>query len=292
MTKILVTGRNGQVGHELRRTLSTLGDIIALGRDKLDLTNPDQIRTQIQTIKPDYIVNAAAYTAVDAAESDADTAMQINGTAPGVIAEEAKKIGAAVIHYSTDYVFDGCKTTPYVETDAPNPVGVYGETKLAGEQAIQSIDVPHLILRTSWVYGRYGKNFYNTILRLAHEREELGVVADQIGCPTWSRTIAETTAQLIAQQLAGSGPSFNERSGIYNLVSKGETSWHGFAKLFIERDQNKAQQKLKKLNAIGTEGYPTPAKRPAYSVMSTEKLEHTFNLCMPTWQQSVELISE
>ena len=292
MTRILVSGRNGQVGHELRRTLSTLGEVIALGRDELDLSNPDQIRTQIQTIKPDFIVNAAAYTAVDAAESNADTAMQINGTAPGIIAEEAKKIGAAAIHYSTDYVFDGSKTTPYVETDSPNPIGVYGKTKLAGEQAIQAVDLPHLILRTSWVYGRYGKNFYNTILRLAYEREELGIVADQIGCPTWSRTIAETTAQLIAQQLGGTGPHFNECSGIYNLVSKGETSWHGFAKLFLELDPNKSQQKLKTLNAIGTDDYPTPAKRPAYSVMSTEKLERTFKLCMPQWQQSVELISE
>lgn len=292
MTKILITGRNGQVGYELRRTLSTVGEIIALGRDELDLTKPDQIRTQIQTIKPDYIVNAAAYTAVDAAENDADTAMQINGTAPGIIAEVAQEIGAAVIHYSTDYVFDGSKTTPYVETDTPNPIGVYGETKLAGEQAIQAVDAPYLILRTSWVYGRYGKNFYNTILRLAHEREELGIVADQVGCPTWSCTIAETTAQLIAQQLTDSAPSFSECSGIYNLVSKGETSWHGFAKLFIEQDKNKTNQKLKKLNAIATKDYPTPAKRPAYSVMSTEKLERTFKLCMPKWQQSVELISE
>ncbi len=292
MTKILVSGRNGQVGHELRRTLSTLGEVIALGRNELDLTNADQIREQIHKYKPNFIVNAAAYTAVDQAESDVDLAMQINGTAPGIIAEAAKQIGAAVIHYSTDYVFDGSKTTTYVEADTPKPIGVYGKTKLAGEQAIQATDVPHLILRTSWVYGRYGNNFYNTILRLAHEREELGIVSDQIGCPTWSRTIAETTAQLIAQQLAGAAPSFSDCSGVYNLVSKGETSWHGFAKAFLELDPNKAQQKLKTLKAIGTDDYPTPAKRPAYSVMSTEKLESTFKLCMPPWQQSVELISE
>lgn len=293
MTRILVTGRNGQVGHELRRTLSTLGEVIAMDRNELDLSKPEQIRRQIHSVKPNFIVNAAAYTAVDQAESDAETAMLINGLAPGIIAEEAKKIGAAMIHYSTDYVFDGGKTTPYVETDIPNPVSVYGKTKLAGEQAIQAVGLPHLILRTSWVYGKHGKNFYNTILRLAHEREELGIVDDQIGCPTWSRSIAEATAQLIAQQLdKNNGEYFSGCSGIYNLVSSGQTSWYGFAKRFLELDPHKDRQVLKSLKAIGTANYPTPAKRPAYSVMSTEKLARTFNLRMPNWERSVELISE
>ncbi len=293
MSRILVTGRNGQVGHELRRTLHTLGEIVAVDRNELDLSKPEQIRRQIQTIKPDFIVNAAAYTAVDQAESDTETAMQINGTAPGIVAEEAKQIGAALIHYSTDYVFDGSKTTPYVETDTPTPVSVYGKTKLAGEQAIQAVGLPHLILRTSWVYGRHGKNFYNTILRLAHEREELGIVDDQIGCPTWSRSIAEATAQLIAQQLdKNNGEYFSGCSGIYNLVSSGQASWYGFAKHFLELDPHKDRQVLKSLKAIGTEDYPTPARRPAYSVMSTQKLSSTFKLRMPDWQECVELISE
>lgn len=293
MTRLLVTGRNGQVGYELRRTLSTLGHILALGRDELDLSKPDQIRHQIETFNPDVIINAAAYTAVDQAESDVDSAMQINGTAPGIIAEAAKKVGAAVIHYSTDYVFDGSKTTPYLESDTPNPISVYGKSKLAGEQAIQAAGIPYLILRTSWVYGRYGKNFYNTILRLAHEREELGIVDDQIGCPTWSRTIAETTAQLIAQQLRSrSGDYFGDCSGIYNLVSSGQTSWYQFAKRFLDLDPRKAEQTLTSLKAISTEDYPTPAKRPPYSVMSTEKLASTFNLQMPEWDHCVELISE
>ncbi|ALP52180.1 dTDP-4-dehydrorhamnose reductase [Candidatus Tenderia electrophaga] len=293
MSRILVTGRNGQVGYELRRTLVTLGEIIAVDRHELDLGQPEQIRQQIQTIKPDFIVNAAAYTAVDQAESDAETAMRINAIAPGIIAEEAKRIGAAVIHYSTDYVFDGSKTTPYLEIDTPNPVSVYGKTKLAGERAIQAVDVPHLILRTSWVYGKHGKNFYNTILRLAHQREELGIVDDQIGCPTWSRSIAETTAQLIAQQLTQAGGDyFDECRGIYNLVSNGQVSWHGFAKRFLELDPNREQQTLKRLKAIGTADYPTPATRPAYSVMSTEKLLGTFKLQMPSWELGVQLISE
>lgn len=293
MTRILVTGRNGQVGHELRSTLSTLGEVVAVDRSELDLSKPDQIRRRITSFKPNFIVNAAAYTAVDQAESDADTALQINGIAPGIIADAAKRIGAALIHYSTDYVFDGSKTTPYLETDIPNPVSVYGKTKLAGEEAIRAVGLPHLILRTSWVYGRHGKNFYNTILRLAHEREELGIVDDQIGCPTWSRTIAEATAQLIAQQLANdSGDHFGNCSGVYNLVSSGQTSWHGFAKRFLELDPNREQQALKRLKAIGTADYPTPARRPAYSVMSTEKLARTFKLTMPNWEHCVELISE
>ena len=219
--------------------------------------------------------------------------MQINGTAPGIIAEAAKKIGASVIHYSTDYVFDGRKQTPYTETDPTNPVSVYGKSKLAGEKAIQSVGVPHLILRTSWVYGKYGKNFFNTIMRLARERTELSIVDDQIGCPTWSRTIAETTAQLIAQQLLTKRSDyFADCSGIYNLVSTGQTSWYNFAKRFLDLDPQKAEQTLTRLKPISTNEYPTPAKRPAYSVMSTQRLESTFNLVMPQWDDCVELITE
>jgi dTDP-4-dehydrorhamnose reductase len=293
MTRLLIIGANGQVGHELRRTLSTLGHVSALGRNELDLTKVDLIRQQIQTHKPDIIINAAAYTAVDQVESDADTAMLINGTAPGIIAKEAWKIGAAMIHYSTDYVFDGSKKTPYTETDNPNPISVYGKSKLAGEQAVQATDIPHLILRTSWVYSKHGKNFYNTIMRLAREREELRIVNDQIGCPTWSRTIAETTAQLIAQQLFKKKDAyFQGCSGIYHLVANGQTDWYHFAKRFLELDPQKEQQKVTRLVPISSAEYPTPVKRPAYSVLSTEKISRVFNLAMPQWDQCLELISE
>lgn len=292
MTRLLLIGRNGQVGYELQRSLHTLGQILAPHRHELDLAKPEQIRQYIQDLKPEIIINAAAYTAVDAAENDAATAMLINGTAPGIIAEEAKKIGAAVIHYSTDYVFDGNKGTPYCETDPTNPLNVYGKSKLTGEEAIQAIGVPHLILRTSWVYGKHGSNFYNTMMRLARERTELSIVDDQTGCPTWSRTIAETTAQLIAQQLIIKNASyFSDCSGIYHLVSSGQTSWYHFAKLFLECDPHIDQQTLTTLKAISTADYPTPAKRPAYSVMSTDKLNASFKLQMPPWSDCVEMIS-
>ena len=223
--RILLTGKNGQVGWELQRTLAPLGEVVVLDRRQLDLSDPDQIRERVREISPDLIVNAAAYTAVDRAEAEPEPAMAVNGTAPGLLAEEAKRIGAAIIHYSTDYVFDGAKTTPYTEEDAPNPLNVYGRTKLAGEQAVQAAGVPHLILRTSWVYGMRGKNFLLTILRLAREREELKIVDDQIGAPTWSRTIAEATAQILT---SGAWP-VSGASGIYHLTASGSTSWYGFA---------------------------------------------------------------
>jgi dTDP-4-dehydrorhamnose reductase len=191
MTRILLTGKNGQVGWELQRTLATLGEVVTLDRQDLDLADPDSIRRVVREHKPNLIVNAAAYTAVDKAEEESDLAMVINGTAPGILAEEAKRLSAAIIHYSTDYVFDGSKNTPYTEEDAPNPLNVYGRTKLAGERAIQAVGAPYLILRTSWVYGMRGKNFLLTILRLARERNEIKVVNDQIGAPTWSRIIAQ-----------------------------------------------------------------------------------------------------
>lgn len=195
--KILLTGSNGQVGWELQRTLATLGEVIALDRHGMDLVSPDSIRRTIREIKPSLIVNAAAYTAVDKAEFEPELAMAINGIVPGILAEEAKRLGDAVIHYSTDYVFDGSKNTPYTEEGAPNPLNVYGKTKLAGEQAIQAVGTPHLIFRTSWVYGARGKNFLLTILRLVRERDEIKVVNDQIGVPTWSRVIAQSTAHIL-----------------------------------------------------------------------------------------------
>ena len=283
--KILLTGKTGQVGYELERSLQGLGEIIALDRSQMDLANLDQVRDVIRSVKPDLIINPAAYTAVDQAESEPELAMRINGEAPGVMAEEAKKLGAAMIHYSTDYVFDGSKSTPYVETDPTCPTNVYGATKLAGEQAIQAAGIPHLILRTSWVYGIRGKNFLLTMLRLAQERDELRIVADQYGAPTWCRTIADTTAQIVAQAKdAQSGTEWwQERSGIYHLTAQGQTTWFGFTQAILE---NAAISRKPVLIPITTQDYPLPAKRPAHSVMSSQKLISEF--CqLPIWQDAL-----
>ncbi|BAY34677.1 dTDP-4-dehydrorhamnose reductase [Nostoc carneum NIES-2107] len=294
--RILLTGVTGQVGWELQRTLMTLGEVIVVERSashpslQIDLAQPETIRPIIREIKPDLIINPAAYTAVDKAESEPDLAMAINGIAPGIIAEEAKRIGAAVIQYSTDYVFDGNKTTAYTEQDQPNPQNIYGKTKLAGEQAIASVDVPHLILRTSWVYSLRGKNFLLTMLRLAQEREEIRVVDDQIGAPTWSRMIAEATAQIISQASQNISEFLAAKGGIYHLTASGKTSWYGFAKAIFELEDKKSDRKLQRLIAIPSQEYPTPATRPAYSLLDSQKLSDNFGLVLPDWQRSLELV--
>ncbi|WP_025918369.1 dTDP-4-dehydrorhamnose reductase [Herminiimonas sp. CN] len=283
--KILLTGKTGQVGYELERSLQGLGEIIALERSQMDLADLDQVRDVIRAVKPSLIVNPAAYTAVDKAESEPELAMRINGDAPGVMAEEARRLGAAMIHYSTDYVFDGAKTTPYLETDPAGPINVYGATKLAGEQAIQAAGIPYLILRTSWVYGMRGNNFLRTILRLAQEREELRIVADQYGAPTWCRTIAGTTARIVAQSKGASDAQEwrQERSGIYHLTAQGQTTWYGFAQAVLE---NAALAKKPILTPITTQDYPLPAKRPIHSAMSCEKLMNEF--CqLPDWKHAL-----
>lgn len=280
--KILVTGTNGQVGWELCRTLACLGEVVAVDRQALDIASADSIRAVIREVKPHLIVNPAAYTAVDKAESEPDLAMAVNGRAPGVMAEEAKRLGAVLVHYSTDYVFDGSKAKPYSEEDAPCPVNVYGRTKLAGEEAIRAVDVPHLILRTSWVYGARGRNFLLTVQRLAQEREELKIVADQIGAPTWSRLIAETTAMILAQRLA----RLQELRGTYNLSAGGSTSWHGFAAAIIE---NSRLAKSPRLLPIPTSEYPLPAPRPKNSILSNEKLRQDFGMTMPDWRLGLDL---
>jgi dTDP-4-dehydrorhamnose reductase len=287
MTRILLTGKTGQVGYELERSLQGLGDIIALDRSQMDLSNLAQVRDVIRAIKPNLIVNPAAYTAVDKAESEPELAMRINGEAPGVMAEEAKKLGAVMIQYSTDYVFDGSKSTPYLETDPTGPINVYGATKLAGEQAIHAAGIPHLILRTSWVYGMRGNNFLRTILRLAQEREELRIVADQHGAPTWCRTIADGTAHIVAQ---GYGAQqglewWQQRTGIYHLSARGQTTWHGFTQEILNRAE---VGKRPRLTPIRTEDYPLPAKRPMNSILNTERLRKTF--CdIPQWQEALRL---
>ncbi|HVS27095.1 MAG TPA: dTDP-4-dehydrorhamnose reductase [Burkholderiales bacterium] len=275
MPRILLTGKNGQVGWELQRMLGALGEVIALGREEMNLANSDAIRARIREITPDIIVNAAAYTAVDKAESEPDLAMAINGTAPGIMAEEARRLGALLVHYSTDYVFDGAKTTPYTEEDTPNPLNVYGKTKLAGERAIQASGAPYLILRTSWVYSARGKNFLLTILRLAAERPELKVVGDQQGAPTWARDIAETTARVLDET--------KERSGLFHLSASGTTSWFSFATEIL-----RISGQAIPVRSIPSSEYPSPAARPANSVLDNTKFMTSFGLELPAWQSSLK----
>ncbi len=291
MRKILLTGKNGQVGWELRRTLAPLGDVVAVGHQEMDLADPDSVRSMIREVRPHLIVNAGAYTAVDKAESEPNLAMAINGVAPGIMAEEAKRLNAALIHYSTDYVFDGTKKLPYVEDDTPNPLNIYGQTKLAGERAIQATGVPHLILRTSWVYGARGKNFLLTILRLARERSELKIVDDQIGAPTWCRMLAEVTSQMLSQHYPSvtRPPSIADISGLYHVVCGGHTSWYGLAREILEVVSGHASHAMPVLKPIPTIEYPTPAKRPLNSRLSTEKLKRMCGLVVPAWEESLIL---
>jgi len=287
--KILLLGSNGQVGFELARTFLPLGEVIAVNREKVDLSDLEKLRETIQTISPDVIVNAAAYTAVDKAETERVLAFAINAGAVAVLAQEAKKIKALLIHYSTDYVFDGTKDIPYNEKDVTNPLSIYGESKLAGEQEIQQSGVDYLILRTTWVFASRGQNFVKSILRLAAEREELNIVSDQIGAPTSARFIAETTAHILRQtQQERDAKTFH--SGIYNLTNSGETSWHGFAQKIVELARcEKIELKNPVINPIPTSGYPTPAKRPLNSRLSTQKLSQHFGLTMPSWETVLEL---
>ncbi|MGR9052136.1 MAG: dTDP-4-dehydrorhamnose reductase [Gammaproteobacteria bacterium] len=291
---VLLIGKSGQVGWELQRTLMPLGKIVSLGRADLNLESPDSIRGAIRTVNPQIIVNAAAYTAVDKAETESDLAMKINGDAPGIMAEEAKKQKALLIHYSTDYVFDGTKKQAYIETDTPNPLNHYGFSKLAGEQAIRSIGQDYLIFRTTWVYAARGQNFLNTVLRLGHEREELKMIADQFGAPTWARSIAEITAHVIKQALLEkkAGDFFSE---LYHMTASGHTSWFGFAEKIIEnmrRTHDKENVKVRVIQPIGTDEYPLPAKRPKNSILSNEAFLRRFPLFMPNWEESLLLCLE
>lgn len=284
---ILVTGVNGQVGFELLRSLQGLGRVVAADRSILDLTDPARVRDVVREVKPTIIVNPAAYTAVDKAETDEAAARLINAEAPRVLAEEAAKSGATLIHYSTDYVFDGTKDAPYTEDDATNPQNVYGRTKLEGEQAIAATGCSHLILRTSWVYGRRGKNFLLTMLKLGAERPELRVVADQVGAPTWSKTIATATSHIVAQALATDGTDWwARRSGIYHFTSAGATSWHGFAEAIFA---NAMGEHAPKVVPIPASDYPVPATRPANSRLSHDKLTEAFGLRLPDWADALRL---
>ena len=290
LPRILIIGKNGQVGYELRRTLAPKGEIVSVDYPEIDLTSGDSIRKWVRETRPRVVINAAAYTAVDKAEAEFDRAMKINGEAPGTIAEEAAKLGSLMVHYSTDYVFGGNKSTPYVETDDPNPLGAYGRTKLAGDRAVQSVGGAHLIFRLCWVYGTRGQNFMLTMMRLARERETLRVVGDQVGCPTWSRMIAEATAQAVRTTL-GKVASPKDFSGVYHLSAAGRTSWHGFAQAIVER-MPAAERKCQAVIPIQTAEYPTPAKRPVFSVLDCGKLERSFGIRLPDWQDSLTQVLE
>lgn len=291
--KILLFGKNGQLGWELNRSLQPLGKVIALGREKADFSDPESLREIVREIKPDVIVNAVAYTAVDKAEDEEDLAAIINSVAPGILAEEAFRIDALLIHYSTDYVFDGTKKGPYIETDEPKPVNAYGRTKLSGEKALQSSGCNYLIFRTSWVYASRGHNFLLTILKLAKERDELSIVADQIGSPTSARLIADATILCLHQAIK------EKRSGIfssalYHLTSSGYTSWHGFSEEIVSTANNTLDTnlKVKNIKETPTVDYPTPARRPMNSCLSTTEVEDKFNIYLPDWRGSLRLCME
>lgn len=288
--KILLLGKNGQVGWELQRSLAPLGELIALDRHSrdlcADLTNLKGLAATVQAVRPDIIVNAAAHTAVDKAESEPELARLINATAPGILAQEADKLGAWLVHYSTDYVFDGSGSQPWVEADTPAPLNVYGQTKLEGEQLIAENCSKYLIFRTSWVYAARGGNFAKTMLRLAQERERLTVIDDQWGAPTGAELIADVTAHAIRQVLQQP-----EHAGAYHLAASGETTWNGYAKHVIaqaERVQPAIKITAKEVAPVPTSAFPTPAKRPRNSRLDTGKLQATFDLCLPAWQQGVD----
>ncbi|MBM3855319.1 MAG: dTDP-4-dehydrorhamnose reductase [Verrucomicrobia bacterium] len=289
LPRILLFGKVGQVGWELRRTLAPIAHVTCVDYPEVDLTDSASIRRHIAAAAPDIIVNAAAYTAVDKAESEFALATAINADAPGLMAAEARHRGSLLVHYSTDYVFDGNQTTPYVESDPPNPIGAYARTKHAGDEAIRHSGCAHLLFRLCWVYGARGNNFMLTMQRLAREREKLRVVADQIGCPTWSRLIAEVTAQALRQ--IRSPAEARALTGTYHLCSSGQTSWHGFAQAIIDLMPPETR-KCRAIEAITSAEYRTPTKRPAYSVMSSAKLEATFGLRLPDWHESLRQVVE
>lgn len=278
--KILLTGRNGQLGWELARALAPLGEIVAFDRKGLDLAFPDRIVSAVRSVRPDVLINAAAYTAVDRAESELDAAHAINATAAGIFAEEAKRAGALCIHYSTDYVFDGTKNAAYVEDDEPNPLNAYGRSKLAGEIAVRSVDGHYLILRTSWIYAERGKNFFLTIRRLLREEDELRVVSDQIGAPTSAGALADATAELLGRHGVA---ALRDARGIFHATASGSTSWHGFASEIARLERLPAR-----IVPVASAEYPSAARRPGNSRLSNEKLLRHFGVTLPRWETCLD----
>ncbi len=285
--RILLTGPTGQIGSELLRALPALGEVIAVDRAQMDLTDPAGIRKMVRSIGPDLVVNAAGYTDVDRAEREEELAHRINATAPGILAQEASRLGAAIIHYSTDYVFNGRATSPYTPKDEPDPLNAYGRTKLAGEKAVSGVDCAALILRTSWVYGLRGSNFLSSILEQAPIKRELHVVDDQFGCPTWSRTVAQATAQIIAQALVHQGQawSFSGSDGIYHVTCEGVTNWHEFARRIVELA---APAPVPAVVPVSTEARSAAADRPRFSALCCESTVRQFEIELPHWEAALE----
>ncbi|HEX5211413.1 MAG TPA: dTDP-4-dehydrorhamnose reductase [Pseudolabrys sp.] len=285
--RLMLTGADGQVGWDLRRSLAPLGEVIALDRGQCDLSRPDRLPGIVRGAKPDVIVNAAAYTAVDKAEQEEPLATVINGAAVGVLAEEARKAGSLIVHYSTDYAFDGQKQSPYDEDDAPHPINAYGRSKLAGETAVRQADCDYLVLRSSWIYSARGRNFVQTILRQAKAGGELRIVDDQIGAPTWARDIAEATARIVrAAHGERARKSFASES--FNLTAAGATSWYGFAEAILdEATRAGLLQRAPRLTPIASSDYPTPAARPKNSRLACERVNARFGIALPDWRQSL-----
>ena len=290
--RILITGKNGQVGRELSRLASSRFDVVSVGREECDFSRESAIRDIVRQVKPAVILNAAAYTAVDRAETERELCFAINAAAPRILAEEADRLNALLIHYSTDYVFDGEKTAPYLESDPINPASVYGASKAAGEAAIAAAASRYLVLRTSWVYAAEGKNFLLTMLRLGAERPELRVVDDQVGAPTAAASIAAATLRLLDQGLPDQGlldqgllDQPGAPAGVYHMTAAGTTSWYGFARVIFQSGLLTAPPRL--LPILSSE-YPTPARRPANSVLANDKFAHTFGFCLPPWQQQLQ----
>ena len=286
--RLLVTGAGGQLGWELSRSLAPLGEIVALGRSACDLARPKELAQIIHALKPNIIVNAAAYTAVDKAEEEEELATTVNGTAVGVVAEEARKSGALLIHYSTDYIFDGAKNDPYTEDDMPCPINAYGRSKIVGEKAIRQSSADYIVLRTSWIFAARGRNFLRTILRLADERDELRIVADQIGAPTWARDIAGATA-LIIDAGCRSRRTGGFVSGFFNLTASGCTSWHGFAEAILGSAKQRSGLSIRcsRVSPISSSEYPTPAARPKNSRLACDRISRQFGIVLPDWRKSL-----
>jgi dTDP-4-dehydrorhamnose reductase len=292
MRRILLIGKNGQLGWELQRTLATLGEVVSLDFPAVDLGSPESLRELIHGISPSLIVNAAAYTNVDKAESEPNLARRINAIAPGVMAEEAKRIGAAFIHYSTDYVFDGTKGSAYVETDVPNPLNVYGSTKLEGEQLVQAAGGAYLIFRTSWVYSLRQGGFVTKVLQWARQQEILRIVDDQFGSPTWARTLAEVTAQVIAQGREESVDYIQEKHGLYHLAGSGSASRYKWARTILELDPRRDEQVVKEIVPAKTNDFPTLAKRPPNSELLIKRFKTIFGMSLLTWNKYLKLLLE
>jgi dTDP-4-dehydrorhamnose reductase len=288
--RILIIGAGGQLGTELQSSFADTGPLVAVDREVVDLTVPDQIRSIVRSVEPDVILNSAAYTAVDRAESEQETAMAINAEAPRILAEEALRSNALLVHYSTDYVFDGSKTSPWTEDDPTGPLNVYGTSKLAGEEAIRNVGGRYLILRTSWVYGPHGKNFLLTMLRLGRERESLSVVNDQFGGPTTSIELAHATRAIVDGVLAGTFGAVEDWAGLYHMSCGGTTTWHGFTEAIFARAGALLDGKKPKLTPIASEAYPTAARRPRNSVLSNEKLETRFGVRLSSWESALDAV--